>query len=75
MEHIKNYSFYEIYKKLFGKNVRFISDCEFFPNFDVSCKVIKIHIKNNETLFEVKTKSNKHLTIGGNMKNLQFEII
>lgn len=75
METLKDFSFYDIYKKLFGKNVRFISDCEFFPNFDVSCKVIKIYLKNNETIFEVITKNNKKLTIGSNMKNLQFELL
>ena len=37
-----------LYKKLFGKNVRFISNCEFFPNFDVIIKVNKIYIKGSE---------------------------
>lgn len=75
MEHIKNFGFEVIYKKLFGKNVRFISNCEFFPNFDVTIKINKIYIRNNEILFEGLTKTNKKLTIGSNMKNLQFEIV
>ena len=75
MELIKKFSFESIYKKLFGKNVRFISNCEFFPNFDVIIKVNKIYIKGSEILFEGLTKTNKKLTIGSNMKNLQFEII
>ena len=75
MEPIKKFSFEAIYKKLFGKNVRFKSDCEFFPNFDVIIKVKNIYIKGPETIFEGLTKSNKKLTIGSNMKNLQFEII
>jgi len=74
MEPIKNFSFEAIYKKIFGKNVRFISDCEFFPNFDVTIKVKNIYIKGPETIFEGITKSNKKLIIGSNMKNLQFEI-
>ena len=75
MERVKNFGFEVIYKKIFGKNVRFISNCEFFPNFDVIIKVNKIYIKGPEILFEGLTKTNKKLTIGSNMKNLQFEII
>lgn len=75
MELIKKFSFESIYKKLFGKNARFISNCEFFPNFDVIIKVNKIYIKGSEILFEGLTKTNKKLTIGSNMKNLQFEIV
>lgn len=76
MESIKTYSFSQLYKKLFGKNVHFISDCEFFPNFDVIIKVQKIYFaKNNEIIFEGKTKAKKILKIGSNMKNLQFELL
>jgi hypothetical protein len=75
MERVKNFGFEVIYKKIFGKNVRFISNCEFFPNFDVIIKVNKIYIKGPEILFEGLTKTNKKLTIGSNMKNLQFEIV
>ncbi len=75
MEYIKNFGFEVIYKKLFGKNVRFVSNCEFFPNFDVIIKINKIYIKGPEILFEGLTKTNKKLTIGSNMKNLQFEIV
>ena len=76
LEFVKNLSFPELYKKIFGKNVRFISDCQFFPNFDVIIKVNDISIaKNNEILIKGKTKSNKELSIGSNMRNLQFEIV
>ena len=75
MEPIKNFGFEVLYKNLFGKNVRFISNCEFFPNFDVIIKVNKIYIKGTEILFEGLTRTNKKLTIGSNMKNLQFEIV
>ena len=75
MERVKNFGFEVIYKKMFGKNVRFISNCEFFPNFDVIIKVNKIYIKGPEILFEGLTKTNKKLTIGSNMKNLQFELV
>lgn len=76
LEFVKNLSFPELYKKIFGKNVRFISDCQFFPNFDVIIKVNDISIaKNNEILIKGKTKSNKELSIGSNMRNLQFEVV
>lgn len=75
MEFVKNYTFEIIYKKLFGKNVRFVSDCEFFPNFDVIIKINKIYINQNEIMFRGLTKSNKNLTIGSNMQNLKFEIM
>jgi hypothetical protein len=38
-----------------GKNVRFISDCEIFPNFDVSGKVLSLEFNNNENIFVLKT--------------------
>jgi hypothetical protein len=75
MEFVKNYPFEIIYKKLFGKNVRFVSDCEFFPNFNVIIKINKIYINQNEIMFRGLTKSNKNLTIGSNMQNLKFEIM
>ena len=75
MQLVKGISYDKIYKMTFGKNIRFISDCEFFPNFDIICKVKNIYIKNNEILFDVITSSNKKLTIGSNMKNLQFEFV
>ena len=74
--YLLKYSYNKIYEKLFGKNVRFTSNCEFFPNFDVIIKVQKIYFaKNNEIIFEGKTKTKKVLKIGGNMKNLQFELL
>lgn len=75
MNDIKKYSLSEL-SKLINHKVRFTSDCEFFPNFDVTCKVKKVQMKGNEILFEVNViNSNKHLTIGSNMKNLQFEVL
>lgn len=76
MEPVKNFTFDILYKKIFGNNTHFTSDCEFFPNFDVIIKVQKIYFaKNNEIIFEGKTKTKKILKIGGNMKNLQFELL
>lgn len=76
MEYVRKYSYNKIYEKLFGKNVRFTSNCEFFPNFDVTLKIKNIYIaSNSEFIFEGKTKNNKTLKVGSNMKNLQFEIL
>jgi len=75
MEYIKEYSLDKLYKKIFGKNVHFISDCEFFPNFNVVIKVNDISINRNEILIKGQAKNNKNLTIGSNMKNLQFEVL
>ena len=75
MQKVKKMSLLDLSKTLIGHKVRFISDCEFFPNFDVTCNVKQIYIKGNEIIFEVNTLNNKHLTIGSNMKNLQFELL
>ena len=75
MQKVKKMSLLDLSKTLIGHKVRFISDCEFFPNFDVTCNVKQIYMKGNEIIFEVNTLNNKHLTIGSNMKNLQFELI
>lgn len=71
---IKNIPYEEI-SLLSGKTVNFVSNCEFFPNFDVTGKVYKIEKNINETLIYIKTKNGKKLTIGSNMKNLSYEIV
>ena len=58
-----------------GKNVRFVSDCEIFPNFDVTGKVLSIEIgKNNEYIFKLRT-SRRVISVGSNMKNLKVEFL
>ena len=75
MDNVKDYSFSQLYKKMFGKNVHYTSDCTFFPNFDVVIKVNDIYINKNEIIFKGKTKNNKMLTIGSNMSHLSFEVV
>ena len=75
MEFVKKYSYELLFKKIFGKNVRFKSDCEFFPNFDIIIKVKDLSLGNNEILIKGITKNNKSITIGSNMQNLEFEIM
>lgn len=58
-----------------GKNVRFVSDCEIFPNFDVTGKVLSIEIgKNNEYIFKLRT-ARRVISVGSNMKNLKVEFL
>lgn len=68
-------SYVSLRDKIVGKTVRFKSDCEFFPNFDVTGKVTNITLRPNESLIYVKTKSGKNITVGSNMKNLTCEIL
>ena len=76
MELISKYSYIWICNNLMNKKIHFISDCEFFPNFNIEgyIKDIKLSKSTSEILFTVTVK-NKTLTIGSNMKNLQFEIM
>jgi hypothetical protein len=60
---------------MIGKTVRFISDCELFPNFDVTIKISSIYLNNNEIIFQGIVKNRKDFKIGSNMKNLRFIII
>jgi hypothetical protein len=74
MESVKKYSYEQLIKKVLNKKTRFISDCEFFPNFDVTGLPINYYIKNNELVFKFKTAMGKTIDIGVNMKNLRFEL-
>lgn len=76
MQKVSSKSYIELHKLLYHKKVHFTSDCEFFPNFDVNVYVYDIYLRVDEIIFETKNISNgKKLTIGSNMKNLQFELI
>ena len=73
MELAKKYSYIQLIKTLVGKKVHFTSDCEFFPNFNVTGKVISYYIKGSEVIFKTKI-GNKTIDVGSNMKNLKYEI-
>lgn len=60
---------------LIGRIVHFKSDCEFFPNFDVTGKVLSYKLYNNELLIKIKLPNGKLIDVSSNMKNLSFEII
>lgn len=61
--------------KLIGKRVRFTSNCEFFPFFNVIGTITNINFSSTgEYIFIVNVK-NKQIKIGSNMKNLDIELI
>lgn len=72
---VKNIPYNILSNSILGKTVNFKSDCEFFPNFNVTGKVYKLDLRQDETLIYIKTRQGKKLTIGSNMKNLEYEII
>ena len=72
MNLVSKYSYTELCNQLIGKIVNFKSDCQFFPNFDITGKVLTIDItKNNEYLIKL-LRNGKVYDIGSNMRNLNF---
>ena len=72
---VKQYTYQELVNQILNHKVNFKSDCQFFPNFDVTGYVYDIQIRNSEYLFLLRYKNGKTYTIGSNMHNLSFEII
>lgn len=73
---VKDLSYNDLCKTLIGRKVNFKSDCQFFPNFDVTGKVLSITIApNNEYLIQIKVASGKIYDIGSNMRNLTFSLL
>lgn len=79
MKLVSKYTYSALTKILLGRTVRFTSDCEFFPKFDVTGKIVEMKMRNGEILIDViinnSNKTHRRITIGSNMKNLQFEIL
>ena len=75
MELVKKYSINLLRNKLLGKKVHFISDCQLFPNFNVTGKVIQISLSGTIPLFKTILTSGKTIDIDGGMSNLSFELI
>ena len=52
---------------------RLTSDCEFFPNFNVTGIVDSINIQSNEYVINIKTEpTGKIIPVGSNMRNLKI---
>lgn len=75
MESIKRYTFNGLYNKIIGKKVHFTSDCEFFPNFNVTGRVINITNNGSEYIMKCILNTGRTIDIGSNMRNLKFELI
>ena len=73
MKLVKKMTYDEIYL-LKGSIIQFVSDCELFPNFDVTGKVMSISLEGSEYIFNVFIKG-KNIHIGSNMKNLRVKKI
>jgi hypothetical protein len=75
MKSVKKYTYETLSGMCLGKQIHFTSDCEFFPNFDIKCKVLQMKLESNEIIFTCKLSNGKTIPVGSNMHNLQFEVI
>lgn len=75
MNLVSKYSYNDLCQILIGKIVNFKSDCQFFPNFDVTGTVLRIDIaRNNEFIIKIYRNGKKY-DIGSKMHNLSFTIL
>jgi len=75
MEILKKYPYNKLTSKLLGKKVHFTSDCQLFPNFDVTGKVINITLVQGIPLIKTILTNGKTIQIDGGMSNLSFELL
>lgn len=75
MEMVKKYQISTLRQKLIGKTVNFKSDCQLFPNFDVTGRVVEISLSGRIPLINVITKNGRKIHIDGGMSNLSFTIL
>ena len=59
---------------MLGKKVQFTSDCQLFPNCNVTGKVIEINLSGNIPLIKTILTNGKIINIDGGMSNLSFEL-
>lgn len=75
MNLVSKYSYNDLCQILIGKIANFKSDCQFFPNFDVTGTVLRIDIaRNNEFIIKI-SRNGKKYDIGSKMHNLSFAIL
>lgn len=73
---VSKHTYIDLCNILIGKVVNFKSDCQFFPNFDVTGKVLSINISSTSNEYIIKILRNgKKYDIGSNMSNLSFNIL
>lgn len=72
---ISQFSYKKLCNILIGNIVNFKSDCQIFPNFDITGLVLSIDIaKNNEYIIKI-IKNGKKYDIGSHMHNLTFYVL
>ena len=74
MELVKKYPINILKQKMLGKKVHFTSDCQLFPNFNVTGKVIEINLSGNIPLIKTILTNGKIINIDGGMSNHSFEL-
>lgn len=74
-ELVKKYPINLLKQKLLGKKAHFTSDCQLFPNFNVTGKVIEINQSGTIPLIKTILTTGKTINIDGGMSNLSFEIV
>lgn len=72
---ISRFSYEKLCNILIGNIVNFKSDCQIFPEFDITGRVLSIDIaKNNEYIIKI-IKNGKTYDIGSYMHNLSFTVL
>ena len=67
---------YEELMTFVGSRCQLKSDCEFFPNFNVTGTIRDVSINNNEYIINIETEpTGKIIPIGSNMRNLTIKKI
>ena len=67
---------YEELMTFVGSRCQLNSDCEFFPNFNVTGTIHDVSINNNEYIINIETEpTGKIIPIGSNMRNLTIKKI
>ena len=60
------------YEKFIGKNIKITSNCEMFPGFKVTGKLLSVSKTSyGESLLKVKTDEGKILSIGSSMRDFR----
>lgn len=72
---ISRFSYEKLCNVLIGNIVNFKSNCQIFPEFDITGLVLSVDIaKNNEYIIKI-IKNGKTYDIGSHMHNLSFNVL
>ena len=60
------------YEKFIGRHIKITSNCEMFPGFKVTAKLLSVSKTSyGESLLKVKTDEGKILSIGSSMRDFR----